>query len=51
MIVTQHLAGIQGVTSDLTHLTGAGPSLQCALLLFVASPSSFIGASLLHASI
>jgi len=42
---------VQGIASDLRHLTNTGPSLQCAVLLFVASLSSFIGAALLLASI
>jgi hypothetical protein len=50
MSVTRHSAAIQGIASDPTHLTSTGPSFQCALFLFVASVSSFIGAALLLAS-
>jgi hypothetical protein len=43
---------IQGTTLDPAGAaTNAGPSLQRASILFVASVSSFIGASLLLASI
>jgi len=37
--------------SDPTPLPGKGPSLQRASILFVASMGSFIGASLLLASL
>jgi hypothetical protein len=40
-----------GAAPDPTNLSNTGPSLQRASLLFVASVSSFIGASLLLASI
>ena len=43
---------VQGTGSDPTGIaTNTGPSLQRASILFVASVSSFIGASLLLASI
>ncbi|MGF9764205.1 hypothetical protein AAII07_54800 [Microvirga sp. 0TCS3.31] len=42
---------LQDTTLDLTSLTNTGPSLHRAAILFVASVSSFIGASLLLASI
>ena len=50
----QHLQAsgpLQDTTLDLTSLTNTGPSLQRAAILFAASVSSFIGASLLLASI
>jgi hypothetical protein len=36
---------------DRSGVTDANPSFQCASVLFVASPGSFIGASLLLASL
>jgi hypothetical protein len=51
MSVTQQSAAVQRTTSGPTRLTDAGPSFQCALLLFVASVSSFIGAALLLAAV
>jgi hypothetical protein len=50
----QHLqasGSLQDTTSDPTSLTNTGPTLQQATILFAASVSSFIGASLLLASI
>ena len=48
----QALEAIQGTALDLKSTsTNTGPSLQRASILFVASVSSFIGASLLLASI
>jgi hypothetical protein len=41
----------QSTTPDPTKITCTGPSLQRASILFVASVGSFIGASLLLASI
>jgi hypothetical protein len=41
----------QTIGADPTHPTTPGPSLQRASLLFVVSISSFIGASLVLASI
>jgi hypothetical protein len=40
----------QDQASDPTGVTNTGPSLQRASILFVASVGSFIGASLLLAS-
>jgi hypothetical protein len=51
MSVTRQSAAVQRIAPDPTYLTGAGPSFQCALLLCVASVSSFIGAALLLAAI
>jgi hypothetical protein len=51
MSVTRHSAAIQNTAADPTHLTSTGPSFQCALFLFVASVSSFIGAALLLTAI
>jgi hypothetical protein len=51
MSVTQHSATVQGDASDPKHVTDPSPSIYCALLLFVAAVSSFIGAALLLASI
>jgi hypothetical protein len=45
---TQPLEAAQGIA---THPTSTGPSLQRASIIFVASVGSFIGASLLLASI
>jgi hypothetical protein len=42
---------LQGTASDPTSPTDMGPSLQRATVLFAASVSSFIGASLLLAGI
>jgi hypothetical protein len=41
---------LQGNASDPADVTNANPSFQRALVLFVVSLSSFIGASLLLAS-
>ena len=46
----QHEA-VPGAASYHTPLPGKGPSLQRASILFVASMGSFIGASLLLASL
>jgi hypothetical protein len=51
MSVTRHSAATQSIASNSEHLTNPGPSILCALLLFVAAVSSFIGAALLLASI
>jgi hypothetical protein len=48
---TQPLEAAQGIPSSPTHAPGTGPSLQRASIIFVASVGSFIGASLLLASI
>jgi hypothetical protein len=42
---------LQGAASDPTGLTNTGPSFQRASILFATSLGSFIGASLLLASI
>jgi hypothetical protein len=42
---------VQGIAPDSSHSISTGPSLQRASILFVASVGSFIGASLLLASI
>jgi hypothetical protein len=42
---------LQGTAPDPTGITNTGPSLQRASILFAASLGSFIGASLLLASI
>lgn len=47
----RHSEPVGGVAPDPLHLTNTGPSLQRASILFVASVGSFIGASLLLASI
>jgi hypothetical protein len=51
MSVIRQSAAVQGIAADSTDLTSTGPAFQCALLLFVASVSSFIGAALLLAGI
>jgi hypothetical protein len=51
MNATQHSEAVQGLISDPPHPTNTGLSLQRASILFAASVSSFIGASLLLASI
>lgn len=45
------LGPLQDTTSVSTGVVSPGPSLQRAAILFTASVSSFIGASLLLASI
>ena len=47
MNAIRRLEVLNGIASDPRHLANAGPPLQCAALLFVASLSSFIGAALL----
>ena len=51
MHAVRHAEPVQVVASDPTHLPNPAPSLQRASILFVASVGSFIGASLLLASI
>jgi hypothetical protein len=51
MRANRHSTAVQGIASVPKQLTNPGPSIYCALLLFVASASSFIGAALLLASI
>jgi hypothetical protein len=51
MSTTRHTNPAQGVGSDSTHPSNTGPSFQCAVLLFVAFLSSFIGVALLLAGI
>jgi hypothetical protein len=51
MSATRRWAAVQGIDPGPKHLTNPGPSFYCALLLFVASVSSFIGAALLLAGI
>ena len=41
----------QAPATNPSYVFSTGPSLQCAALFFVASVSSFVGASLLLASI
>jgi hypothetical protein len=48
---SQALEPLQDIASDPTRPTDTGPSLQRATVLFAASVSSFIGASLLLARI
>jgi hypothetical protein len=47
----QALGAVQGTTSDSLTPADRGPSLQRAAILFVASVSLFVGASLLFASL
>jgi hypothetical protein len=47
----QPLEAAQGSASSPVQATSPGPSLQRASIMFVASVSSFIGASLLLASL
>jgi hypothetical protein len=47
----QALGAVQGTTSDPLIPADRGPSLQRAAILFVASVSLFVGASLLFASL
>jgi hypothetical protein len=51
MTAVRRSGAAQGGNSDPMHLTNTRPSLQRASILFVASVGSFIGASLLLASI
>ena len=51
MNAIRHAEAIPDNASDPTHLPNTAPSLQRASILFVASVGSFIGASLLLASI
>jgi hypothetical protein len=51
MNAIRHTEPVQVIASDPTHPTNTTPSLQRASMLFVASVGSFIGASLLLASI
>jgi hypothetical protein len=48
---TRHTNAVQEVGPDPTHATRTGPTFQCAVLLFVAFLSSFIGVALLLAGI
>jgi hypothetical protein len=48
---TRHTNAAQGADLDPTHPANTGPSFQCAVLLFVAFLSFFIGAALLLAGI
>jgi hypothetical protein len=45
------LGAVQGTTSNPLNTPDKGPSLQRAAILFVASVSFFVGASLLFASL
>jgi hypothetical protein len=47
----QTLEAVQGTTPDPLNTSGAGPSFQRAAILFVASVSFLVGASLLFASL
>jgi hypothetical protein len=51
MTTIAHSDAAQGTSSDLTRQTHTGLSFQRASIIFVASVSSFIGGSLLLASI
>jgi hypothetical protein len=51
MTAVRRSGAAQGGNSDPMNLTNTRPSLQRASILFVASVGSFIGASLLLASI
>ena len=46
-----HDQASKDIASEPAHVTNHGPSLQRASVLFIASVGSFIGASLLLASI
>ncbi|WP_201864154.1 hypothetical protein [Microvirga soli] len=48
---TRHSAAIRGIAPDPEHLINFGLFVHCALFLFVASDSLFIGAALLLAGI
>jgi hypothetical protein len=50
MSSVRHPEAEQTTASNLSHLANTGPSLQRAAILFAASLGSFIGASLLLAS-
>jgi hypothetical protein len=51
MNTIRHSEAVQDIRSDPDHLPNTSPSFQRASMLFVASIGSFIGVSLLLASI